>query len=74
MDQKPYKPICPSEIAHGNKKAVSRSNKINKIAFNNAKIEYTNEQLYKKVQSPNNYFGKYDHIRSYDSAKARGKI
>ena len=38
------------------------------------KIKFSNEQIYKKVQSTHNYFGKYYHIHSYDSAKARGKI
>ena len=32
IDEKPNKPIFPSEIAHGNKKAISKSNIINKIA------------------------------------------
>ena len=32
MDQKPNKPIFPSEIAQGNKKAISKSKMINNIA------------------------------------------
>ena len=32
IDEKPSNPILPSEIAQGNKKAISRSNIINKIA------------------------------------------
>ena len=32
IDEKPSNPILPKEIAHGNRKAISRSNMINKIA------------------------------------------
>ena len=32
IDQKPVGPIPPKEIAHGNKKAISKSNIINNIA------------------------------------------
>ena len=32
IDEKPNRPIFPSDIAHGNKKAISRSNMMNKIA------------------------------------------
>ena len=32
IDEKPSNPILPSEIAHGNKNAISKSNMINKIA------------------------------------------
>tara|TARA_B110000259_G_scaffold129104_1_gene145766 strand:+ start:291 stop:509 length:219 start_codon:yes stop_codon:yes gene_type:complete len=32
MDQNPSAPIFPSDIAHGNKKAISKSKIINKIA------------------------------------------
>ena len=32
IDEKPNNPIFPSEIAQGNKKAISKSNIINKIA------------------------------------------
>ena len=32
IDEKPNNPMFPSEIAHGNKKAISKSNMINNIA------------------------------------------
>ena len=32
IDENPNKPILPSEIAQGNKNAISKSNMINKIA------------------------------------------
>ena len=32
IDEKPSNPILPNEIAHGNKKAISKSKMINKIA------------------------------------------
>ena len=32
IDEKPNNPILPREIAHGNKKAISKSNMINRIA------------------------------------------
>ena len=32
IDKKPKSPIFPSEIAQGNKNAISKSNMINKIA------------------------------------------
>ena len=32
IDEKPSNPILPNEIAHGNRKALSKSNIINKIA------------------------------------------
>ena len=32
IDEKPNNPIFASEIAHGNKNAISKSNIINKIA------------------------------------------
>ena len=32
IDEKPSNPILPRESAHGNRKAISRSNIINKIA------------------------------------------
>ena len=32
IDEKPSNPMLPKEIAQGNKKAISRSNIINKIA------------------------------------------
>ena len=32
IDEKPSNPILPKEIAQGNKKAISKSNMINKIA------------------------------------------
>ena len=32
IDEKPSNPIFPNEIAHGNRKAISRSNMMNRIA------------------------------------------
>ena len=32
IDEKPSNPILPREIAHGNKKAISKSKIMNKIA------------------------------------------
>ena len=32
IDEKPSNPILPRDIAQGNKKAISKSNMINKIA------------------------------------------
>ena len=32
IDEKPNRPMFPNDIAHGNRKAISRSNIINRIA------------------------------------------